>query len=68
MTRDMLRIMAQENLMCSSRPTNRDHLLQLREKFEVFRDSYNTPEDQLGLYFNPCHQEEFQSRTKTQCF
>ena len=45
----------------------RVRLLQLREKFEVLADSYNTPEDQLRLYFNPwlCHREEFQSRTKT---
>ena len=36
---------------------SRDHLLQLREKFEVFAESDNNPEDQLRLYFNPwlCH-------------
>ena len=32
---------------------NRDHLLQLQEKFEVLAESYNIPEDQLRLYFNP---------------
>ena len=48
---------------CNAFFRNWDHLLQLREKFEVL---YNTPEDQLRLYFNPwlCHYEEFQSRPK----
>ena len=32
---------------------NRDHLLHLRENFEVSAESYHTPEDQLRLYFNP---------------
>ena len=32
---------------------NRDHLLQLREKFEVLAESYNIAEDQLQFYFNP---------------
>ena len=49
---------------------NWDHLLQLRKKFEVLAESHNIPEDQLRFYFNPwlCHQEEFQSRSKTRCF
>ena len=52
-------------LQCHFR--NRDHLMQLLEKFAVFAESHNTPEDQLWFYFNPwlCHWEEFQSRTKT---
>ena len=51
---------------CNSFYGNRDYLLQLREKFEVQAESYNTPEDQLLLCSNPwlCHKEEFQSRTK----
>ena len=36
---------------------NRNHSLHLREKFEVVAESYNNPETQLRLYFNPwlCH-------------
>ena len=32
---------------------NRDHSLQLREKFEVQAESYNNPEGYLRLFFNP---------------
>ena len=32
---------------------NRDHLLQLREKFEVQEESYNNPEGEVPLFFNP---------------
>ena len=32
---------------------NRDHLLQLREKFEVQAESYNNTEGYLRLFFNP---------------
>ena len=49
--------------------TNRDHLLQLREKFEVQAESYNNPGGHFRLYFNPWlwHEEEIQSRTETRC-
>ena len=44
-------------LGCNAFLRNRDHLLLLREKFEVFAECYNIPEDQLRFYFNSflCH-------------
>ena len=46
-----------ENSDCNAFFRSRDHLLQLREKFEVQAESYNNPEGQLRLYFNAwlCH-------------
>ena len=40
-------------LGCNAFFRNREHLWQLREKFEGLAESYNITEDQLRFHFNP---------------